>query len=145
MLTNKVAPERVPIPHEPEEWLEFKPLSWRQLQDASRARTRSAIAVAGEIPPEVYERMGRIQERAEVPDPEPTEQYDKASVLAASITGWSYDDDLNPENIAALDEETSNWALRMALGRSLRGKQEGEGLASGSNGTTSETGAGQAS
>ena len=145
MLTNKATPERLEIPHEPGEWMEFRPLSWKQLEGASRARTRSAIALAGEIPSEVYERMGNISERAKDPDPEPTEQYDRATVLLAAITGWSYDDELNKENIEALDEETSEWALRMALYRSVRGKQEGEASAPASNGIISETGATPAS
>ena len=145
MLTNKATPERVAIPHEPEEWMKFRPLSWRQLVKASQARTMAAIAVVGEIPVEVYERMGSIQEKGEVPDLEPAEQYDKATVLGAAITEWSYDEDLAPENIDVLDEETSDWAFRTALGFSVRSKEEGEGLAPNSNGSTSEMGAGRES
>ena len=142
MLTNKATPDRVTIPHEPDEWIEFIPLSWRQLETASKARTLAAIKVAGEIPPGVFEKMGNIQERPEVVEPDPTEQYDIATVLGSSIVAWSYDDECTSENIDALDEATSKWAHKMALERSVRSKSEGEVLAPNSNGITSEMGAG---
>ena len=146
MFTNKVEPTRHEVPNEPGEWIEFRPLSWRQLEDAKQARTLAAIKVAGQIPPEVYERMSHLQERGETSDLETTDEYDKAAVLAASIAEWSYVDvELTPENIDGMDGETSAWAHRIALDLSLRSRSEGEVSAPSSNGSTSGMGAGPAS
>ena len=143
MLTNKATPEKVEIPHEDGEWMEFKPLSWKELNLAAQRRTIAAVQVAGEIPASVYESM-RDVDRPQT-DTDPTEQYDVATVLEKSIVRWSYEAEVTPENIGALDEPTSAWAHREAIARSVRSEPEGEGSASRSNGTTSATQAGPSS
>ena len=137
MFTNKVEPTRHEVPNEPGEWIAFRPLSWKQLEDAKQARTLAAIKVAGQIPSEIYERMAPLQERDETSDLETTDEYDRAAVLSASIAEWSYADvELTPENIDGMDEETSAWAHGIALDLSLRSRSEGEGFAPNSNGST---------
>lgn len=145
MLTNQATAPQVPIPHEQDEWMKFKPLSWRQLEDASKARTIAAIMVASEIPAGVFDKMGDISRAKDDVVPEPTELYDTATVLNASITAWSYDAEVTPENIESLDEATSTWAHKVAMGLSIRSQPEGEDSAPSSNGITSGMGVGQKS
>ena len=119
MFTKNIHPVRHEVPNEPGQWVRFVPLSWSQLEEARQVRTIAVIAVAGEIPSEVYEKMSGLQGRDEVPDLDPADSYDKAFVLNASIKAWSYGEKLNAENVGDMSETTASWALHMALFISL--------------------------
>lgn len=120
MLVSRNARE-VPIPHEPGEWLKLRPLSWKQLDDARKARTReavkSSVEMTREMGPELMAqiRSARTETAAESAPADPSEAYDRATLLRLGIVGWSYEEPVSPEAIDDLDEETAEWAARELL------------------------------
>ena len=50
---------------------------------------------------------------------DPRAPYDLATLLLAGIHGWSYEAEVNAENVAALDEPTALWIADqlLAVGR----------------------------
>ena len=154
MLTNKIEPTKVNIPHEDGQWISFAPLSWSQLQEAGRQRRLSALAVYKDMPSSMHDLLDKAQEEAKTAATETKDEdsvaeadagasYDKATVLKSSIKAWSYDDPVSPKNIDALDEQTAEWAFDTAVAMNTRSKSEGEGSAPNSNDSISETGATQ--
>ena len=77
------------------------------------------IAVADLISDEAYVKLDALQGQASAPESDPANEYDKATVLNASIKAWSYGEKLNAENIDGMSETTATWAFRMALFISL--------------------------
>lgn len=106
IVTNIV--KRVEIPHEPGEWMEFKRLSWRQLENASDIATDALMqrlkAMGGDIL-QVLRQFGREQAQ------NATQSYDRKAILLCGISKWSYDAPVNEETIDLLDEETAAWAF----------------------------------
>lgn len=70
---------RFPIPHEPGQWVELRPLTGRHFASIQRNAKE-------ESPGEITLRL-----------------------IAACLVAWSYDAEITPENIEALDYETFNW------------------------------------
>ena len=158
MLTNQVQPKQENIPHEDGEWISFGQVGWGQMEEAANIKRTTAMAVFVNMPESVQSRLDKVAEdkatvvpdTSEVED-DPTLPFDKAFVLNASIKAWSYlDKELNKipvtrDNIAALDEQTAEWAFGVAIRMNQRTKSEGEESAPNSSDTTSETGATQQS
>jgi len=143
-LTSKLQPQKVEIPHEPGEWIEFAPLSWRKLSEASQAASEKAAEVASKMTermnPEVMRAMQEVR-RSDLDDQ--ADDYDRGVVLKAAIKSWSYGEPVTEEDIDALDYETAEWAFRTALRLNLRSKPEGEASSAGSETTTSGKADGQ--
>jgi len=110
IITN--ATRRVPVPHEPSEWMELKRLSWRQLERAEEVQSDNLLPrmkkMGGDIINALQE-VGREQKQ------DPAAKYDKGTVLGWGIVKWSYDAEVSKENIDALDEKTADWAFREIL------------------------------
>lgn len=102
--------KQVDIPHEPGEWMLFKRLSWRQLDEASDIASDASFERIRKMGAEMIQAL-----RTTVAAPTSTTNYDRASVLNAGILKWSYPDDVNSENIDALDEATAAWAYAEIL------------------------------
>lgn len=103
---------RIAIPHEPNEWLEVRRLSWRQLEMAAEVQTESMLkrlkAMGGDLV-KALQKAGKEQEQ------DPTAKYDRGTVLQAGIIRWSYSAETTKANIDALDEETAAWAFKEIL------------------------------
>lgn len=148
MLTNQVEPTQENIPHEDGEWISFALVGWSQMEQAASIKRTAAMAIFLNMPEGVQSRLDKIeaqkatvdQDTPEVED-DPTLPYDKAFVLNASIKAWSYSAPVSPENIAALDDETAEWAFGVAIRMNQRTKSEGEESAPNSSGITLATGA----
>ena len=126
--------ERLDIPHEPSEWLEIRPLPWRDLDRARSVNTDAAVERAGKLPAEVI-RDARDEDRQT-----PVEnQYDQAVVLKAGIVGWSYEMGFAADKTDFLDATTADWAFKEILKRSTVTSAEGEGSGANSEPSTMAT------
>lgn len=118
-LVGKTA-RRVDIPHEPGEWMEIRRLSWAELEAASDAQTDAQIARVKAMGGDVFQLIQSVvtQEQAAAAR-QAAASYDRAAVLEKGIVRWSYAEDLTPDNIALLDEDTAAWAFEqiLALGK----------------------------
>lgn len=125
-LTTNVT-QRVEIPHEPGEWMEFKKLSRRQLEDAERTRRLESYEELRVMGGELYEALVRgnreqVMQQAGVDEAEvaaaqrdPLTRYDTFTLLRHGIKAWSYDATLSDAARAELDDETAEWAAREIL------------------------------
>lgn len=108
--------QRFEIPHEAGESMEFKRLSWRELQQARQARTDAVFAnlkaMGGDVLTAMRSAEAQREEiEAEAPRRSTPADYDAATVLRLGIAGWSYPDKVTAQNIDGLDEETAEWAF----------------------------------
>ena len=107
MLITKTA-KQTDIPHEPGEWLKLRRLSWRELDEAKEAQVGKVMKKISALGADL---VTAIQSATTVPHQDQAKAYDRGTVLRAGIIGWSYDADVTPENIDALDPETADWAF----------------------------------
>ena len=104
--------KRMPIPHEPDEWMELKRLSWRQKELAAEIQSDAMLKRLKQMGGDLVKALQAVGKKQEQ---DPVTKYDQGTVLKAGIVKWSYDAEINDENIEALDEETANWAMREIL------------------------------
>jgi hypothetical protein len=102
------------IPHEPGEWMTFRPLSGTALAEAREVVVQSARDMIAGMNPETV-RLG-IEQARQAPDRQRSvwDLYDHATLLRHAIVEWSYGP---PEEIDVedLDARTSKWAVGYVL------------------------------
>ena len=129
MLVDRTPAERIHLPWDESEWIEFRKVSWKELKASSRAQDSEqredmqdlgadfAAAFSGQRTPE---------ERAEIIEAMRERRYDAENfdtelLLVASISDWSAEDEsgdpvpVNAESISKLDEGTAVWAKEQAI------------------------------
>lgn len=118
---------RVNIPHEPGEWMQFRRLSWRTLQEASDRRTDDVITRFADIGGDMLSSLGAQRTVDNVQDD--ANSHDWVTVLRAGIVAWSYTDNVTAASIDDLDSETAEWAVReiLAYSKGLSGDARGNG------------------
>jgi len=102
--------KKVDIPHEPGEWMMFKRLTWRQLEEASDVSSDASFERMKKMGAELLSAIAKT-----VNSKPPQESYDKATILHKGIIKWSYPDEVNKDNIDALDDATVSWAFAAIL------------------------------
>ena len=113
---------RVALPHEPGAWVEIKALSWRQLKRARDARLVEAISQ--------YKAMAGMLDslpsasRETAAETDQLDSYELGQLLADGIVAWSYDDEVTPDAIDALDEETARFLGHEILRPALPSEEE---------------------
>ena len=139
-IVNKMEPQRKDIPHEPGEWMKFRPLSWQELNQAGEEQSATLMRRAANIPAEAMANIRELPQQATAaPTDDDSDQYDQEIILNLAITEWSYEDELTSENVASLDKATADWAYKVAVEMNTRSKSEGEGSGPASEPTTEET------
>lgn len=119
-LVSKLT-RRVEIPHEPGQWMELRRLSWRQLEAASDLASDAALKRMSQMGSDM---LAAIRSTSGQQAADPAAAYDRAAILQAGIAAWSYDAEVTPENIDALDEETAAWAVREILAMNGRTEED---------------------
>lgn len=110
---------REEVPFEQGQWMEFKRLSWRQLEMAAEIMTDAVIkrlkVLGGDI-------LTSLQQTKGEQEADPSQRYDRGFVLEAGIANWSYEEDIKnakpderKELINRLDEKTALWAFERIL------------------------------
>lgn len=133
MLTKNQT-DRVTIPHEPGQWVEVRKLSWRQLDEARERRSRSVMENLDALPSEMLRvlREQPAQEAANGVAPEQEDDastYDHTTLLRHGVVAWSYEEPVNDEMIADLDEATAAFFVEQVLRLARRTPAEGKGSA----------------
>lgn len=126
MLISRDDVPEITIPHEPDQWIGFKPLSWSEKKAAIEARQLRAFAALSGLSADVIKALPQQNKQVE-PNPwEELAEMDQGYTLHHSIVAWSYKAEVTPENIDALDAETADWAFEHAVKLCSRSKEEGE-------------------
>jgi hypothetical protein len=105
MLVKDIT-ERFQIPHEDDQWIEVRQLGFVELQASRRAKEQDALTKARTMGAEFIK---GIQDVESIKSEKPGDDYDRESLLVASITAWSYPDAVTPKAISTLDERTATW------------------------------------
>lgn len=100
--------KRVEVPHEPDEWVEFRKLSWRQLEQAAEAATNRSFDRLKQMGGDILSALRTVGEQQQA---DPLAQYDKLLALEHGIRAWSYDAKVEVKSICLLDEQTADWAF----------------------------------
>lgn len=98
--------KRCDIPHEQGEWMVFRRLSWKQLEEASDISSDASFERIKKMGPEIMAAFTK-----DIKAQESGAAYDRTTVLHKGIVKWSYEDEVNSANIDALDETTAAWAF----------------------------------
>lgn len=124
--------ERIEIPHESGQWMEFKLLSGHELDEAEQAQTKRFLRMVAGMDAGTLDAM-RGMSGAQAGDVRP-DTYDKDKLVEYGVVGWSYDQPCGTAQKAKLDARTRNWAVDIILERNTR--TEGEGTDSGGSSVT---------
>lgn len=111
LVTNQS--KRVEIPHEKDEWMEFRKLSWRQMEIAEEIQTDLLLKRMKSMGADMVKALRDAVKGKEEQDP--FKRYDKSTVLDVGIVKWSYEAEITKENIETLDEVTADWAFKEIL------------------------------
>lgn len=115
-IVSKLPTKREAIPHEPEYWMEFRPLSGRQLREASEVRTERVLRNVRAMGGEVYQALQNVDtDGVQQAAADPLNAYDRETLCRYGIVAWSYDERLRPQAIAELDDATEEWAARIIV------------------------------
>lgn len=119
MLVSR-EPITVEIPHEPGQWIGFCKLSWKQFKQARKKAEKENREVIRELGGEILKALqvegGEKRARKLIDEQEyDPRTYDTEELLLAGIVSWSYEAEVNPETVAALDKQTSDWAVRKLI------------------------------
>ena len=140
-IQTKEAPQRLDIPHEPGQWIEFQPISWQMLQAASELASAKGADQAAKLVQAVGpEALKALQGTQASDDTEEVEQYDRGTLLRAAIVKWSYNDQVQVEDVDSLDERTAGWAYGVIVQANTWSDEEGEVSSADSTPITPTTG-----
>ena len=132
MLTSGIT-DTLEIPHEPGQTITIRKLPWKQLAKARKARKKGVFSdvkdmgadVLAALPSRCAKGCGEekhkgdcppVEERSNLAEADPTEEFDQDTLLHAGITEWTYEKDgkgvpCNEANINDMDEVTAKWAF----------------------------------
>ena len=128
MLTKNYQ-RQLDIPHEPEEWITIRMLSWQQLENAREQRNAQVMKSVKDLD---LEAMGlkpdpvTAQKAAETAAaaPDAVTNYDRLALLSAGVVEWSYDDEVSGDALLDLDEMTAKWLVNEIYALSRRSDAE---------------------
>ena len=119
MLTSKIR-RRIELPHEPEQWVEVRQLSYLQLDLARDIFQMRNMDRLGRLDASTRQQLAEMQLArfqnsttvAEVVVDDPLIGYDVQTLLQAGVIAWSYDEAVTPESVDQLDEATAEYVAR---------------------------------
>ena len=110
------------MPHELDEWVEIRRLSWTQLEEALRVRVKRAAdtiqGFGGSFVNAVVEARTEIEKTAaessdsvakEKESSPEVDDYDLGLMLEYGIVAWSYEQEVTPELTRELDQTTAEF------------------------------------
>ena len=112
-LVDVTSHKEVSIPHEEGQWVSLRPLTGAQMQEAQEAQSSKAMEKIAKMNPEILQNLsGLTSEAKKTQEENPSEAYDKETLLRYGLVGWSYDAECNDENKGQLDHATYEWVIQ---------------------------------
>ena len=105
------------VPHDPGQTVTIRKLAPKHLDVAKRASFRQTIETMREVGASlIKEIQGLSSETVQAAAKnDPLMVFDRVELIAAAVTGWTYDVPLEREHFENLDEETQDWLAREVL------------------------------
>ena len=120
MLTKSVT-KRIELGHEPGDWIEVRPLSWRDLEGAKDRHQNQLMARAADLGDALKALQGLSSDQQAAAQKEaaakqnPSDLYDVGYLLHRAIVDWSYGEPVTEEAIDSLDQQTVDVVLAELL------------------------------
>lgn len=114
-IVSKVAPVTLPVPHEEGQTITIRMLSHTDMLDIQNARMDGAMKLAEGVSDRLLNRDSKKtedmtpSERAESERQDKYSSYGQYLTLLKAIVSWTYDAEVNPDNVADLDARTAYW------------------------------------
>ena len=121
MLVTKTE-KQVDIPHERDQWMQFRRLSWFELNEAAEVASKNQVNKIKAMGPDVFQAVASAVDAKTLTPPAPgkTEDgngspqgiaaFDQEQLLLSGIVAWSYEEKVSPKTIKQLDVDTATWA-----------------------------------
>jgi len=121
LITGQALRVRREIPHEPGEWVDIRPLSWKRLDEAKQTRLAEQAKLIGLMGGYRAARDdGDTPAKAEATEPPDApasasnghldpKDYDTGIVLRGGLLAWSYGQKIGAGEVETLDERTAAW------------------------------------
>lgn len=122
MLVNQNKVDRLPIPHEEGEWIEIRSLTGVEVDLASEVATTRMLKQYGHSLSDIMavRRAAEDNPDGNVRTPDRKQAYDARTLLTSAIKNWSYEAQVNPDNIDLLDGVTRDWIWEEVVNRNTR-------------------------
>ena len=111
LIRPDTAKVRREIPHEPGEWVEIRPLTGVELDQARQVTTDKAMAMVAHFPPGYLDSLPKPEGTAET-------EPDAATLIKYGLVDWSYQESFSggsrsvpveETTVALLDGKTRDW------------------------------------
>jgi hypothetical protein len=106
--------ERRDVPHEPGQWVEFRTLSGRELDEAEELQTKRAMRLVEGMD------LSAIRSAATTQTPEQRDSYNKDTLVKYGVIGCSECEPCSDEDKLKFDGATRDWAASVVLEMNLR-------------------------
>ena len=120
MLVSKIV-ERLEIPHEEDQWVEIRNLSWTAMEEAVNNKQERDIGQVKRMGGDVFEAIMRSSNEEKDDGEEKKEKkkksavfesYDMETLLRKAVVSWSYEGKPTLERLQDLDAKTAKWLAR---------------------------------
>ena len=111
-------PVKCDIPHEAGEWMELRALSFKQLKAARKKQEKEQREIIKDFGAEFFaaiQRGGDAAVKAIERQQYHVSNFDMEELLVLGVSAWSYNAEVNLDNIGALDEKTAVWAAKTII------------------------------
>lgn len=121
MLVRNLISEKIEIPGEPGQWMQFRRLNSRRIaecMDKKQMDSMQRMKQLGKEGLELIRDAAAGRDKNAVTASDPIDAYDRDLLLKAGIFAWSYEADIKAElesEDEGLDAKTSAWAAREIL------------------------------
>lgn len=148
-FVDEMPTRQLEIPGEPGEWFEVRELSWKELEECRRERSRQRMARVREMGGDVLKAVAEAEQagehekeieeaRAENTRAEALDSFDRELLVTKSVVGWSFEARFQATRLAKLDEHTFTWLFETIVAIYLPSDEEAEAEGKG-DGTSSST------
>lgn len=141
-FVDEMPTRRLDIPDEPGEWFEVRELSYGELEECRRERSRQRMATVREMGGEVLRAVAEAEQsgehdkeiaeaRAENERKAALDAFDPELLVTKSVVAWSYEPRFQASRLTKLDVKTFTWLFEALaehyVPTEAQARAEGEG------------------
>lgn len=122
IFTSRIPPKTLSVPADPAHTVTIRKLAPRQLEKAAKVAQRAAMRESVEnmhdmggvegmkAMSEAFEAFkAKDEQKATAAKPDPIAGYDRVTLMAEAVAGWTFEEPCTPESFADLDEDAQHW------------------------------------
>lgn len=149
-FVDEMPTRRLDVPDEPGEWFEIRELSYGELEECKRERSRQRMASVREMGGDVLravaeaEKTGAHEQQiaeaeAENKRRETLDAFDPELLVTKSVVAWSYEPRFQASRLTKLDYRTFTWLFETIAARYAPSEEQARAEGEGATGPSSTT------